>query len=110
MTDRDRPKQDLQPQGQVPVDDSTRTEPLDLDDGADVVLEQQNVGREGARGGGEWPDPGAPPSDAAPGSAGMAPSRPADDAAGEEDAGEERFVDAYRRVDPTDAATKSTPD
>jgi hypothetical protein len=50
-------------------DKSTRSEPLDLgEDEDDVVIEQQNVGRRNVAGGGEWPDPDAPPSDAAPGS------------------------------------------
>ncbi len=47
-------------------DKHTRSEPLDLDEGEDdVVIEQQNVGRAVAEGGGEWPDPHTPPSDAA---------------------------------------------
>jgi hypothetical protein len=33
-----------------------------------VVIQQENVGEDNMRGGGEWPDPDAPPSDAAPGS------------------------------------------
>lgn len=46
-------------------DKHTRSEPLDLDEGEDVVIEQQNVGRPNTDGGGEWPDPDTPPSDAA---------------------------------------------
>ena len=53
-----------------PPDEDTSVEsvPLDLDEGDDVVIEQENVGRENMQGGGEWPDPDTPPSDAAPGS------------------------------------------
>ena len=47
-------------------DKHTRSEPLDLgEDEEDVVIEQQNVGRPNVAGGGEWPDPDEPPSDAA---------------------------------------------
>ena len=49
-------------------DASVESVPLDLDEGDDVVIEQEPVGRENVRGGGEWPDPDTPPSDAAPGS------------------------------------------
>jgi hypothetical protein len=49
-------------------DQSVETVPLDLQDGEDAVIKQENVGRENMRGGGEWPDPDTPPSDAAPGS------------------------------------------
>ena len=49
-------------------DTSVETVPLDLDEGEDVVIQQENVGEDNMRGGGEWPDPDAPPSDAAPGS------------------------------------------
>jgi hypothetical protein len=54
-----------QPQNE---DKSVETVPLDLDEGEDVVIQQENVGEDNMRGGGEWPDPDAPPSDAAPGS------------------------------------------
>ena len=49
-------------------DTSVETVPLDLDEGEDVVIKQENVGEDNMRGGGEWPDPDTPPSDAAPGS------------------------------------------
>ena len=49
-------------------DKAVESVPLDLDEGDDVVIEQENVGRDNMRGGGEWPDPDTPPSDAAPGS------------------------------------------
>ncbi len=49
-------------------DKSVETVPLDLDEGDDVVIEQENVGEDNMLGGGEWPDPDTPPSDAAPGS------------------------------------------
>ncbi len=47
---------------------SVESVPLDLDEGDDVVITQENVGEDNMRGGGEWPDPNTPPSDAAPGS------------------------------------------
>ncbi len=43
------------------------TVPLDLDEGDDVVIRQQPVGAEQTLGGGEFPDPGTPPQDPAPG-------------------------------------------
>ena len=46
------------------VPQETRTTPLGEDD--DVVV-QQNVGVDNMQGGGEWPDPDAPPSESAPG-------------------------------------------
>jgi hypothetical protein len=49
-------------------DKSVESVPLDLDEGEDVVIRQEPVGEENVRGGGEWPDPDTPPSDAAPGS------------------------------------------
>ena len=53
-------------------DKSTETTPLDLDEDLEgdegVVIQQQNVGKDNMRGGGEWPDPDTPPSNAAPGS------------------------------------------
>ncbi|MBA2625070.1 MAG: hypothetical protein H0U89_05645 [Acidimicrobiia bacterium] len=53
-------------------DQSTRTVPLDLDEGPDRVIEQENLaGQRNIEGGGEFPDPHAPPSEAAPGSADM---------------------------------------
>jgi hypothetical protein len=65
------PDHDTAPDGPVPddADRSTETVPLDLDeDEEDVVIRQENVGRDNVEGGGEWPDPHTPPSDAAPGS------------------------------------------
>jgi hypothetical protein len=51
-------------------DDHAMTEPLDLDgDGEDeTVITQQPVGAERVLGGGEFPDPDAPPTPPAPGS------------------------------------------
>jgi hypothetical protein len=78
-----------QPSNQ-PVDDMVASEPLDLsDDDGDDVVEQQNVGSERSLGGGEWPDPEAPPSDAAAGSAGLAPPR---------SRGQAQFKDAQERA------------
>ena len=56
-----------QPSNQ-PIDEMAVSEPLDLHEGDDEVVGQQNVGPGNMRGGGEWPDPDTPPSDAAPGS------------------------------------------
>ncbi|MDP9005826.1 MAG: hypothetical protein M3N15_02770 [Actinomycetota bacterium] len=60
-----------------PVDESVTSEPLDLsaESGDDEVVEQQNVGSQRSLGGGEWPDPDSPPSDAAAGSADLVPPR-----------------------------------
>jgi hypothetical protein len=43
------------------------TVPLDLDEGDDVVIQQQAAGAEQVLGSGEFPDPDAPPQDPAPG-------------------------------------------
>ena len=52
-----------------PHDDKVRTVPLptNVGDGADRVIAQENQSSEVALGGGEWPLPDTPPSDAAPG-------------------------------------------
>lgn len=52
-----------------PHDDKVRTValPTNVGDGADRVITQENQSREVALGGGEWPSPDTPPSDAAPG-------------------------------------------
>jgi hypothetical protein len=68
------PGERAQPTNQT-IDEMALSEPLDLNEGDDEVVGQQNVGRGNVRGGGEWPDPDTPASDAAPGSAGMAPPR-----------------------------------
>ncbi|MEX2658999.1 MAG: hypothetical protein WD232_04830 [Acidimicrobiales bacterium] len=44
------------------------TVPLDVDEGDDVVIRQQNVGKGEEHGGGEFPDPDAPAQEPAPGS------------------------------------------
>lgn len=51
-------------------DDHRMSEPLDLDgDGDDeTVIAQDAVGKDNVLGGGEFPDPDTPPSEAAPGS------------------------------------------
>ena len=43
------------------------TVPLDLDEGDDVVIQQQPSGADQVLGSGEFPDPDAPPQDPAPG-------------------------------------------
>jgi len=45
------------------------TEPLEAEDGTVYVIQQQNVGPDNELGGGEFPDPDAPPRPPAPGSA-----------------------------------------
>jgi hypothetical protein len=45
------------------------SEPLEDEDGNTYVIQQQNVGPENERGGGEWPDPHTPPQSPAPGAA-----------------------------------------
>lgn len=86
-----------QPSNQ-PIDQSTRSEPLDLGEGDDVVIEQENVGRENVDGDGEWPHPDTFPSDAAPGSSGLSPPRRR---------GRTQFKDAY---DAADEAAEETRD
>jgi hypothetical protein len=46
------------------IPQEVRTTPLGE---GDEVLVQENVGKDNMAGGGEWPDPDAPPSESAPG-------------------------------------------
>ncbi len=92
------PGDEAQPSNQ-PIDEMVVSEPLDLsDDVDDEVVEQQNVGPGNRRGGGEWPDPAAPPSDAAPGSAGMGPQRSGGPAQFKDPLDEEREESLRRRA------------
>ena len=50
-----------------PPDTSSVTEPLDLDEGPDRVIVQQNTGIANMEGSGEWPHPDAEPRGPAPG-------------------------------------------
>ena len=50
-----------------PDDKAVRSVPLDLDDGPDRVIEQQNASPENVEGGGEWPSLDTPPRGPAPG-------------------------------------------
>lgn len=68
------PGDDPQPSNQ-PIEEMVNSEALDLGVGPDQVVDQQNVSPGNEQGGGEWPDPTTPPSEAAPGSAGMGPDR-----------------------------------
>jgi hypothetical protein len=43
------------------------SEPLEDEDGNTYVVQQQNVGPDNERGGGEWPDPDTSPQSPAPG-------------------------------------------
>ena len=81
---------------QAPVDEMTESEPLG-DEGERV--DQQNVGPE-SRGGGEHPDPDpdTPPSDSAPGSAGLVDSP---------EPGQGQFQEAYDLADEQVAAVGS---
>lgn len=96
------------------TDKSVRSEPLDLVEGDDVVIEQQNVGPGNELGGGEFPDRDTPPTEAAPGPEGVTRSRPGGDPHGasaeiggraEEIHDTESFADTYRRVPPEEAAS-----
>ncbi len=60
------PGEDAQPSNQT-IDEQVRTVPLDGEDGAERVLAQENTGWANVEGGGEWPDPDAPPRGPAPG-------------------------------------------
>ena len=51
-----------------PHEGKVRSVPLPVDDG-EVVVAQENMGPEVARGGGEWPPPDVPPEGPAPGTA-----------------------------------------
>ena len=42
------------------------TVPLETEEGTKVI-QQQNVGKDNMKGGGEWPDPDTPPEEPAPG-------------------------------------------
>jgi hypothetical protein len=50
-----------------PIDEEVVSEPLEDDDGTEVVVAQENVGEEEELGGGEWPDPDTPPRGPTPG-------------------------------------------
>jgi len=43
------------------------SEPLENEEGEEVVIQQQDVGPGSELGGGEWPDPDTPPQPPAPG-------------------------------------------
>jgi hypothetical protein len=61
----DEPRTD---EDETPSDEKMYTsEPLETDEGT-VRIQQQNVGRDNMRGGGEWPDPDTPAEPPAPGS------------------------------------------
>lgn len=57
------------------VPKAARGEALETDEGTEVPA-QQTTGRETVAGGGEWPDPSAPPQAPAPGAAAEAPGPP----------------------------------
>jgi hypothetical protein len=106
MADDSRPSNDT-------AEKSVRSEPLDLDDGPDVVIEQQNVGVDNELGGGEFPDPDAPPSDAAPGPEGVTRSTgdPHDAAAREGGlAGEAHATESFADADRRARAEQATPE
>ncbi len=60
------PGEDAQPATE-PIDEEAVSVPLDLDEGEDVEVGQQNTGVQTEEGGGEWPDPETPPRGPAPG-------------------------------------------
>jgi hypothetical protein len=49
------------------IEPSVKSEPVEDEDGNEVIIAQQNMGTQGSVGGGEFPDPNTPPSDGAPG-------------------------------------------
>jgi hypothetical protein len=57
-------KPERDPIGGPPDDDPEAplytSEPVETDEG-EIVVQQQNVGRDNMRGSGEWPDPDTPP-------------------------------------------------
>lgn len=55
--------------GMDPGDEQVESEPLDLDEGPDEVIQQQNAGPGIELGGGEFPDRGTPARPPAPGAA-----------------------------------------
>ena len=98
------PGDDPQPSNR-PIDEEAVS--TDLDDGEDGPdrISQEAVGRDMARGGGEFPSPDTPPSGPAPGTAGMTPERePAD-----ETDPPERFKDVLD-TDPERFGSSTTPD
>lgn len=46
---------------------AVRSEPVEDEDGNEVIIAQQNMGVEGSIGGGEFPDRDSPPKGSAPG-------------------------------------------
>jgi hypothetical protein len=50
-----------------PLEDSVRSVPLDMGEGPDVVIEQENLGPGAREGGGEWPSPSTPARGPSPG-------------------------------------------
>lgn len=101
-----------QPSNQ-PVEDETRSGVLHDGDDAAYVGEQSVVGEPNVAGGGEWPDPDAPPQAPAPGSdpdaaASIAARRQGGQHAATPD-GDPPLKDA-QEADPVAGGSKATPD
>jgi hypothetical protein len=100
------PGDSRQPSNQ-PIEDESRSCVLHDADDASYVVEQQTVGAPDVGGGGEWPDPDAPPRAPAPGSD---PQEAAAIAAERRiGGGEERLADAQEAA-PVAGGSKSTAD
>jgi hypothetical protein len=65
----ERPSRDVPPIEDDPEARLYTTTELEDEDGEPYVIQQQNVGPDNERGGGEWPDPDTPPQAPAPGAA-----------------------------------------
>lgn len=52
-----------------PLEDEIHSTVLEDEEGNPYIVDQENAGPEAELGGGEWPDPDAPPRPPAPGSA-----------------------------------------
>lgn len=68
MTTRDADPEAHQDEDTDPEAALYTSEPLETEDGDEVVVEQQNLaGKDNIEGGGEWPDPNTSPRPPAPG-------------------------------------------
>lgn len=106
------PGDSAQPSNQ-PIEDETRSGVLHDGDDAPYVVEQSVVGAPNVTGGGEWPDPDAPPQAPAPGSepeaaASIAARRQREHEAATPD-GDPPLKDA-QEADPVRGGCKATPD
>lgn len=94
----------------APDDDTVRSDTVQDSDDESFTVEQQPTGAENVKGGGEWPDPDAPPEASAPG------TEPAEGDAiearrrrADAETGEEHLKDVLE-ADPVRGGSKATPD